>query len=251
MFAYMEWGEHGAASVSETTVIIDVLSFSTSCTLAVEHGIAVYPFPHTDLAQSFGRATGIEVAGKRRDFAARYTLSPTSFTKPAETEHLILPSPNGSRLSLLSMGNSIIIGCLLNAQAVAASLTARGGDVMLVPAGERWPDDTIRFALEDYLGAGAILQHLACDKSPEAMVCEAAFVAVQNRLLETLLGCRSGQELAGKGYESDVEVAARLNSSQTVPKLWPENRVYGDWLANAPQEILAHPVAFYANLCVP
>jgi 2-phosphosulfolactate phosphatase len=251
MFADMEWGEHGAASVSETTVIIDVLSFSTSCTLAVEHGIAVYPFPHTDLAQSFGRATGIEVAGKRRDLSARYTLSPASFTKPAETERLILPSPNGSRLSLLAMGNSILIGCLLNAQAVAASLTARGGDVMLVPAGERWPDDTIRFALEDYLGAGAILQHLACDKSPEAMVCEAAFSAVQNRLLETLLDCRSGQELIGRGYRSDVEIAAHLNSAQTVPKLSQKNQFYSDWFGSTPETLFARPVAFYTNLGVP
>ncbi len=247
MFVDLEWGEHGASSSVEISVVIDVLSFSTSCTLAVARGISIYPFPYSDLAEEFSRATGIELAGKRRAADARYTLSPTSFTKPAETDRLILPSPNGSRLSLLAKSPTVLIGCLLNAEAVASALTARGDDARLVPAGERWPDGTIRFAVEDYLGAGAILHHLTCAKSAEATVCEAAFLAVKERLLETLLGCHSGQELCGSGYRSDVEIAARLNSAQTVPQLFREDRRYGDWFKDGTKELLAHPIGFYAN----
>ncbi len=247
MFVDLEWGEHGASSSVETSVLIDVLSFSTACTLAVESGISVYPFFYSDLAEKFSRATGIEMAGKRRAADARYTLSPASFIKPAELDRLILPSPNGSRLSLLAKSNCLLIGCLLNAQAVAVSLKIRGGNVMLIPAGERWPDGTIRFALEDYLGAGAILQHLTCQKSSEAMVCEAAFLAVQNRLLDILLSCDSGQELADKGYDSDVEIAARLNSSETVPELFREDRLYSDCFKGETQELLSRAVGFYSN----
>ena len=44
-----------------------------------------------------------------------------------------------------------------------------------------------------WLGAGAILSHLAFAKSPEAQLCEAAFRGVQDRLEEVMLNCGSGR----------------------------------------------------------
>lgn len=246
MFIDIEWGEAGARAEVDTSVIIDVLSFSTATTLAVERGMTIYPFPDPTLARRFGEASGIDVAGKRTDPAARYTLSPASFLEATGEDRLILPSPNGSRLSGMAAGQTVLIGCLRNARAVAEKLRARGDATMLVPAGERWPDGTIRFALEDYLGAGAILRQLNCDKSAEARVCEAAFSAVQDRLTETLLTCRSGRELTTRGYQSDVTIAAQIDLSPTVPQLIRAKDVYSAVLKSIGDDLGPKPIVYYA-----
>ena len=47
----------------------------------------------------------------------------------------------------------------------------------------------------------------------------AAFRAAEADLPDRLLACSSGKELAAKGYEQDVLLAADLNVSVTVPVL--------------------------------
>ena len=57
--ARFEWGPAGAehlAPASAGLVIVDVLSFSTAVTVAVEAGIRVFPYPrHDDAAAAFAR----------------------------------------------------------------------------------------------------------------------------------------------------------------------------------------------------
>jgi 2-phosphosulfolactate phosphatase len=80
----------------------------------------------------------------------------------------------------------------------------------------------LRVAIEDYLGAGAILASLAVDKSPEAQVCEAAFRGAQGRLRALLQDSISGRELRQKGWEADIEFAAQLNVCAIVPVMRQE-----------------------------
>ncbi len=85
------------------------------------------------------------------------------------------------------------------------------------PAGERWPDGSLRPAIEDWLGAGAILRALSGSRSPEASAAVAMFEACAGRLDELLRGSVSGLELIERGYPADVELAHALAVSDSVP----------------------------------
>ncbi len=91
--------------------------------------------------------------------------------------------------------------------------------VGVIPAGERWADGSLRPALEDLLGAGAIIRCLEGRRSPEAQVAEAAFEAFKDSLEAGLKSCGSGKELIERGYGRDVELAAELDSSDCAPIL--------------------------------
>ena len=124
-----------------------------------------------------------------------------------------------------SMAPYLFVGALVNAAAVSAAVASvvikAGLAVTVIACGERWPsageDGALRFALEDFLGAGAILSRLPFDKSPEALVCEQAFRGAQGHLHPLLYGCASGRELTLKGRAADVEYAARLDCCDAVP----------------------------------
>lgn len=218
-----EWGLQGVAHlapVSDAVIIVDVLSFSTSVTIAVERGALVYPYagPPEELA-GYAASRGAQAAGRRDDPGA-YSLSPESLLNIPEGTRLVLPSPNGSTLSLRAQPARVLAGCLRNARAVARAAMSFGSRIAVIPAGERWwADGSLRPALEDLLGAGAILQHLPGSLSPEARAAQAVFHALQSDLEAVLRGCSSGKELIERGNQKDVRLAAQLDGSEYAPVL--------------------------------
>lgn len=87
----------------------------------------------------------------------------------------------------------------------------------MIAAGEQWSDGSLRPAIEDLIGAGAVLANLPGRPSPEAETAIAVFERFQHRLCETLLRSTSGKELAGRGFACDVEVAAEFAVSAAAP----------------------------------
>jgi 2-phosphosulfolactate phosphatase len=108
---------------------------------------------------------------------------------------------------------------LRNAAAVAIWLSGQGKPVAIIAAGERWTDDTIRFAVEDLIGAGAIISQLAGTRSPEAGSAAAAFQSCASNLASTLIHSSSGRELEQRGFAGDVALAAELDADSCVPQL--------------------------------
>jgi 2-phosphosulfolactate phosphatase len=226
--ARLDWGPAGAQSLAagvDVLVIVDVLSFTTSVEVAVARGARVYPCRYgDDWAVSFAQSIGAILAVPRQSVSsdAPYSLSPVSLTAiPAET-NLVLPSPNGSAISVLSaqLGRPILAGCLRNAAAVAAAAQARGSVVGIVASGERWRDGGLRPAYEDFVGAGAIIDALPSgNRSPEAQAAVSAFHAAREDVGHHLRNCASGRELVTLGYAGDVQIASALNVSETVPVL--------------------------------
>lgn len=55
--------------------------------------------------------------------------------------------------------------------------------------------------------------------SPEADAARYGYESVRGRELEALLRCASGRELVDTGYRVDVDIAAEVDTSRTVPLL--------------------------------
>ena len=154
------------------------------------------------------------------------SLSPAAMAAVSGVERIVLPSPNGSTITqaLAGTGARVVAGSLRNAAAVAdhlAPLVHGGATCVVVPAGERWPDGTLRPCAEDLWGAGAILSALV-DRgvgglSPEARLATHAWAGV--RLPADLHDCAGGRELAAAGFTDDVAVAAEADATAVVPVL--------------------------------
>jgi 2-phosphosulfolactate phosphatase len=233
----MEWGPTGAAAVpADYAVVVDVLSFTTTLSVAIERGIEVFPFRWRDSrAAEHAMRHGATLAVGRfealsRGDARHVSLSPASLAEVEGIRRLVLPSPNGSTIAfaLAESGAQVLGACLRNAGAVARWLAPRladGASVVVVPAGERWYDDTLRPAVEDLWGAGAVLAALVGghedDASPEARMAVAAWQGAS--LPADLLRCAGGIELTEAGFVADVEIAAQHDVSEVVPVLVGES----------------------------
>ena len=122
-------------------------------------------------------------------------------------------------LAAAPTGAVVLAGCLRNARAVAEAAQRAGGTFNVIPAGERWRDGSLRPALEDALGAGAILSCLPGPRSPEAEAAVAIFERYRDDLVTTLDACGSGRELDERGHPDDKFIAGQLDVSCCVPRL--------------------------------
>jgi 2-phosphosulfolactate phosphatase len=247
----LDWGPSAAEALTSyavaagspvCAVVVDVLSFTTCVSVAVDAGTRVHPYRWKDeSAQAFADDRGATLARPRSETRSGggVSLSPASIRAAGGIGELVLPSPNGSTISavLAEAGADVVAASLRNRAAVAAWLVgwleSSGGSraqpaVVVVPAGERWPDESLRPAVEDLWGAGAVVAALAARLehrggplllSPEAEAAGAAWLAVQDRVGEALHACASGRELVELGWPDDVAIAAELDASDAVPVL--------------------------------
>ncbi|GAB4359203.1 MAG: hypothetical protein Kow00114_11950 [Kiloniellaceae bacterium] len=217
------WGGAGLAELHgrcDVFVIIDMLCFSTSVDVAVARGAAVLPYRLDKLgAEDAARRSGAVLARPRREAAGGPSLSPASLQNLAPGTRLLLPSPNGSALSAMVGDRIAFAACLRNASAVAAAVQQAGRRIAIIAAGEHWPGGNLRPAIEDLLGAGAVIARLQGQPSAEARVARAAYLDLKNEIPETFRACQSGRELIEAGFPDDVEIAAQEDVSRAVPAL--------------------------------
>lgn len=222
-----EWGRRGVAAlapISDVVIVVDVLSFSTCVDIAVARGATVYPCRPQEDAAAYASRLGAVLAGRPGAADTPLPFSIAAMLSVRAGQRLVIPSPNGSTLSLVGGSTTVLAGCLRNARAVAAAAARLGRRVAVIPAGERWFEDehgdrSLRPAAEDWIGAGAIIAHLPGSRSPEAELALAAFRAVRGRLPAFLEGCSSGRELIARGTAADLGLAAQLNVSDFAPRL--------------------------------
>ncbi|HQR26309.1 MAG TPA: 2-phosphosulfolactate phosphatase [Nocardioides sp.] len=233
----LDWGPTGAQATAQgaaLAVVVDILSFTTAVTVGVERGLEVLPYPWRDPSAAAYAAQHAAVLAVGRHEARRsggVSLSPARLRTAVGVRRVVLPSPNGSAISaaLAGTGATVVAASLRNRGAVARWLAPRllGSDsLVVVAAGERWPDGSLRPAVEDLWGAGAVLAAVAdlgvTGLSPEARVAEQAFRAVRLTLAEELAACAGGRELIADGFPEDVSTAARTDVTGVVPVLGEE-----------------------------
>lgn len=234
-----DWGSTGAQALapdSACLVVIDVLSFTTATTVAVEAGTRVFPYPwRDDTAAAFaaGKQASLAVARHAVTADSPWSLSPAGLRRAPFTGRLVLPSPNGSTIAAAAAGLPVVAGCLRNASATARWLIRNGfgtpaRPVSVIAAGERWPDGSLRPALEDLLGATAIIAALVeggiDSLSPEAVVAG----STPRESIATLIGdSASGRELTSGGFAEDVAIAVQIDSTALVPVLDGESFTEG------------------------
>ncbi|WP_215844922.1 2-phosphosulfolactate phosphatase [Candidatus Pantoea bituminis] len=223
----LEWGQAAVdylAEKADCAVIVDVMSFSTCVSLAVEKGARIYPYPWKDeSANEYGMKIGAKVASPKRRFSGEgYSLSPVSVQNISDGERLVLPSPNGSTLSFRARDTGIAVfsGCLRNmsATANACGIFKR---ILIIPCGERWPDGSIRPCVEDYVAAGGIIDVMGRGNcSPEAQAAVAAWQFYQQQNLLPLYKCSSACELQQRGFSKDVELCLETDAAKLACQLY-------------------------------
>src|SRR5581483_4378957 len=96
---------------------------------------------------------------------------------------------------------SVRTAALANRMAVADALAQENGAILVACAGESG-----RFALEDALGAGALVAALL-------------YRCVSERLADAIASADHAQTLAAKGFARDVTRCAALDTLDVVPTL--------------------------------
>lgn len=187
-----EWGVAGLERLApaDVTVVVDVLRFSTTVTDAVARG-EVVPL----------------------DAAAHAT------------------SINGACVAAAASDSLVLLACLRNASAVAdavlAEQTRRAArtSVAIIAAGELTKGEAaeVRFAVEDQLGAGAVIDALAArgidHTSPEAAAACEGFRGLRGAVRHLLTAGGSGQGLLERGLRDEVLHAAEIDATDAVPVL--------------------------------
>lgn len=184
----MEWGVDGLRRLApaDVVVVVDVLRFSSTVIQAVERGESA-----------------------AMDAAARAV------------------SINGAAVAESASG-VVLLGGLRNASAVASAVLAEQErrqartSVAVIAAGELSPGGgPLRFAVEDLLGAGAVIATLADrgidHSSPEAAAACEAFRALRGATRHLLTASGSGRELVDR--RDEVLFAAEVDATDVVPVL--------------------------------
>jgi hypothetical protein len=139
----------------------------------------------------------------------------------------VLPRADGDTpVASLPGSGAVIEGGLATAGATAQWVLdhqvrlGRRAMVAVIPAGAQRADGSTRFAVEDLLGAGAVIDALAtlgidyC--SPEAAAAASSFVGLRGAVAHLLTASASGQEYAPDARATQVTPYGVLNACSEI-----------------------------------
>jgi len=195
-------------------IVVDVLRATSSIAQALASGYRrVLCCAEIDEARGLRASLPDSVVGGER-LAVRVKgfdvgASPREFLEP-RARTLILSTTNGTQAILRAAAScgEVLLGSLLNLEAVAAAARARGDDVAVVCAGFKGA-----FALDDAYCAGRIVELLDGDRSDAAIA--AALVA---RSFPDAHEGLTARTYGPPGLEEDIAYCARESVLDVVPR---------------------------------
>ena len=206
-----------------TAVVFDVLRATSTIITALANGAAaVHPVATLDEAWALQKQTpGALVGGEREGLKVegfRFGNSPREYTREeAGGKEIIITTTNGTvALRAVAGAQRVLIGALLNLDALAAYLRAAMPARLLLVCAGSWND----FSLEDALAAGGLMARL-----PEAEATDPGTLVglVHQRFGLEPYGClrssRNGRRLVNIGLGEDVAYCSRTSSSALIPEL--------------------------------
>jgi 2-phosphosulfolactate phosphatase len=195
-------------------VVVDVLRATSTIAQALASGWPrVLCAPGVDEARAIRDQLGEGLLGGERD-AQRVEgfdvgASPREFLEGGEVP-LIFSTTNGTRAILTAAATCerVVLGSLLNLDAVAADARESGENVLIVCAGFQGA-----FAFDDAYCAGRIVQLLDGDRSDAAKAAE-----VIGRAYPDPYEGLTARTYGPPGLEEDIRFCARVNVLETVPR---------------------------------
>lgn len=203
------------AAEAPVGVVVDVLRATSTIAQALASGYSrVLCVGEIGAARRLRAATPDSLLGGERG-AVRVEgfdvgASPREFLE-ARAGTLVLSTTNGTQAILAAAArcDSVVLGSLLNLEALASALRQRGDDVAVLCAGFKGA-----FALDDAYCAGRIVQLLAGEPTDAAKA--AAVVADAYPDAHTGLTART---YGPPGLEDDIRFCARESVLAVVPRL--------------------------------
>jgi 2-phosphosulfolactate phosphatase len=205
--------EAGTAPVG---IVVDVLRATSTIAQALASGYErVYCTGEIESARALRERLGEGLLGGERSAVKiegfDVGASPREFLGEPRERTVIFSTTNGTRTILETAARSkeVLLGSLLNLDAVGAAARERGEDVTVVCAGFQG-----QFALDDAYCAGRIVQLLGGEPSDSAKAAEAIARAWPDAH-EALLARTYGPP----GLELDIAFCAQVSVLDVVPRL--------------------------------
>jgi 2-phosphosulfolactate phosphatase len=197
-------------------IVVDVLRATSTIAQALASGYKrVYCTGEIDDARALRERLGEGLLGGERSAVKiegfDVGASPREFLGEPRDKTVIFSTTNGTRAILETAARSkeVLLGSLLNLEAVAAAVRERGEDATVVCAGFQG-----QFALDDAYCAGRIVQLLGGEPSDSAKAAEAIARAWPDPH-EALLARTYGPP----GLEEDIAFCAQVSVLDVVPRL--------------------------------
>ena len=204
---------------SDVSIMVDALRASTTITLAMNSFDRIIPCFTPEEALKLKKSVGGVLSGEREGkMIDGFDIgnSPAALKDyESDEKTLILTTTNGTRI-LENMNSRILVGCLVNAKAVAEkSVELADAHIDVVMAGVKG-----KFAIEDFLAAGEIIYWIckSLDEYDLSEYAKSAVLATRNHdlLKEAFLNSRTAKRLIKLDYKKDVEICCEINISNNV-----------------------------------
>jgi 2-phosphosulfolactate phosphatase len=211
-----------------TSVVFDVLRATSSIVTGLAAGVEAF-VPMETIEEAIARkksAPSFLLAGEREGVAPPgFDLgnSPREFLNVAG-RCVLMTTTNGT-VAIKSVAGSaqVLIGALLNIEALAALLLRRRPEHLLLVCSGTHED----FSLEDAIAAGALVRRLTASEelSDAAKLVRELYERAKNDLEDWLRRTQNGQALSRIGKELDIRDCARSSCYDAVGELRGETIV--------------------------